>query len=85
MTTKRKIAPPKPPPSPRFLSIVKEIEAFRDYLSVEVASLSDEEVSDLTTPIFSLYSLPVNEQRRRDRSGQIAAIIQAPREDWTTQ
>jgi hypothetical protein len=84
MTTKRKLAPPKPPPSPRFVSIVKEIEAFRDYLSVEMRSLSDEEVPQLTTPIFSLYSLPVNELRQRDRDGQSAAILQEPREDWAT-
>jgi hypothetical protein len=85
VTTKRKpLAPPKPPPSPRFVNLVREIEAFRDYISVELQSLNDQEVSDLTTPLFSVYHLTAREKARRDREGQTAAILQEPRKDWAT-
>jgi hypothetical protein len=83
MTTKRKLAPPTPKPCPRTIEIVREIESFRDYLSVELGVLPEEDVASLTTPLWSLYHLTSVELNRRRRESQAAAILQAPREDWT--
>jgi hypothetical protein len=85
MTTKRNLAPPTPKPSPLALDIIREIEAFRDMLSVQLPRLSDEDVSVLVTPLWGLYALPGVERGKRLREEQTAAIIQGKREDWAKQ